>query len=207
VADTSDADAALDAAAAKAALRARLLGARDARPAAEREAAGAAFARHLSDWRAGCPGEPTVAAYLAVDGEPPVDAAIAALRAAGSRVLLPVVDGRDLNWALADDRLVRIGRYGLREPTGPRLGAHALAEADLVLVPALAVDRQGVRLGRGGGYYDRALTGWLAAGGRRDRLVAVIHDDELLDLLPREPHDVTVGAALTPGAFRRLDGG
>ncbi|WP_019731575.1 5-formyltetrahydrofolate cyclo-ligase, partial [Mycobacterium avium] len=64
----------------------------------------------------------------------------------------------------------------------------------LVLVPALAVDRRGVRLGRGRGFYDRSL-------GDRDpraRLVALVRDAELLDELPAEPHDVPMTHALTP---------
>ncbi|MFZ0875798.1 MAG: 5-formyltetrahydrofolate cyclo-ligase, partial [Pseudonocardiaceae bacterium] len=64
----------------------------------------------------------------------------------------------------------------------------------LVLVPALAVDRTGVRLGRGGGHYDRTLP--LATPGTP--LVAIVRDDEVLAALPAQPHDVPVTAALTP---------
>ena len=84
---------------------------------------------------------------------------------------------------------------GLLEPAGPSLPAETLAEAGTVLVPALAVDRAGVRLGRGAGFYDRAL----ANRDPRARLIAVIRDDELLDAVPREPHDVPMTHALTPG--------
>ena len=69
-----------------------------------------------------------------------------------------------------------------------------LPAADVVVVPALAVDRGGVRLGRGGGYYDRALRHV-----RPDaRLVALVFDDELVDALPVEPHDRRVTAVVTP---------
>lgn len=83
---------------------------------------------------------------------------------------------------------------GLLEPPELRLPESALAEANLVLVPALAVDHHGVRLGRGGGFYDRSLAG-------RDPhtlLIALVRDTELLNELPSEPHDVRMTHAVTP---------
>lgn len=122
-----------------------------------------------------------------------------ALVAAGCRVLLPVVArrGSPLDWAMytgADG--LAAGPYGLLEPVGPRLGVVAVSAADIVLVPALAVDRRGVRLGRGAGYYDRSLV--LAAPGAT--LIAVVRDAELVPCLPAAPHDVPMTAALTPSA-------
>lgn len=106
--------------------------------------------------------------------------------------LLPVVlDDGDLDWAVDTGEYVR-NRFGIPEPAGPRLGVSAVAECDLVLVPALLVDREGYRLGRGGGSYDRALaraTGFT---------VALLHDGELVDHVPREAHDVAVDAVATP---------
>ena len=105
--------------------------------------------------------------------------------------LLPVVlPDLDLDWAVHDGRLA-IAR-GLSEPVGPRLGVAAISGCDLILVPALLVDRAGNRLGKGGGCYDRAL--------RRTTglTVALVNDDELVDALPREPHDVRVHAVITP---------
>ncbi|MGH3580223.1 MAG: 5-formyltetrahydrofolate cyclo-ligase, partial [Mycobacterium sp.] len=64
-----------------------------------------------------------------------------------------------------------------------------------VLVPALAVDRRGNRLGRGAGFYDRALP----LADPDARLIAVVRDDELLDEVPAEPHDVAMTHMLTPG--------
>ena len=105
--------------------------------------------------------------------------------------LLPVVTSeRDLDWGSYDGGLVT--RRGLQEPTGPLLGREALATCDLVLVPALLVDRTGARLGKGGGCYDRALP-------RTTGLtVALVNDEELVDELPAEPHDVRVAAVATP---------
>jgi 5-formyltetrahydrofolate cyclo-ligase len=84
---------------------------------------------------------------------------------------------------------------------GPRLGAAAVGTADVVIVPALAVSRDGQRLGRGGGYYDRAL---LLA--RPDAVVvAVVFDEELVDELPTEAHDRRVAVVVTPsGGWQRL---
>jgi 5-formyltetrahydrofolate cyclo-ligase len=86
------------------------------------------------------------------------------------------------------------GPWGLLEPPEPVLPASALAEATLVIVPALAVDRRGVRLGRGRGFYDRSLDG-------RDpqaRLIAMVRDVEFVDELPAETHDVPMTDVITP---------
>jgi 5-formyltetrahydrofolate cyclo-ligase len=108
--------------------------------------------------------------------------------------LLPVLlPDDDLDWAAYDGRLVP-GRRGLLEPGGPRLGVDAIAGCDLVLVPALLVDGQGNRLGKGGGSYDRALA--RATG----LTVALLRDGELVDRLEVEAHDVRVGAAATPAS-------
>lgn len=90
---------------------------------------------------------------------------------------------------------------GLREPAGPRLGPAAIGGAQLVIVPAVAVDRRGIRLGRGGGSYDRAL----ARVGAATLVVALLHDGELVDAVPAEPHDRPVDAVVTPSSgFQRL---
>lgn len=135
-----------------------------------------------------------IAAYVPIGSEPGSVALLDALIAGGCRVLLPVVDGHTLDWAGYDGELAP-APWGLRQPTGPRLGAAALACTDAVLVPALAVDRRGTRLGRGAGYYDRSLHH--ARPGTP--LVALLHDGELVDdLLPAEAHDVPVTAVMTP---------
>lgn len=176
----------------KPALRRRLLTARRAVPTEVREAEAAALAA------VALPGVPgTVCAYWPVGSEPGSPTLLDGLLRRGCRVLLPVVDAPGpLDWAeYIGAGSLRAGPLGLREPTGPRLGCTAIAEAALVLVPALAVDHNGVRLGRGGGHYDRTLP--LAVPGTP--LVAVVRDDEVLAWLPAEPHDVLVSAALTPG--------
>lgn len=142
----------------------------------------------------------TVVAFASAGSEPPTCSLLDGLRDAGVRVLLPVVDGAALDWAVYDgwDALVP-GARGTLEPTGDRLGRAAAATADLVLVPALAVDRAGHRLGRGAGFYDRALVD-VETG----RTVAVVYDDEVVDDLPTEPHDRPVGSVLTPSGVRSV---
>lgn len=142
----------------------------------------------------------TVCAYVPVGTEPgSIDMLDVLLRRAG-RVLLPVArTGPDdtalpLSWGEYSPGALRTGRWGLLEPPGPWLPASALSEAGMVLLPALAVDRRGVRLGRGRGFYDRSLP----ARDPRAALVAVVRDVELVDELPSEPHDVPMSHVLTP---------
>lgn len=138
------------------------------------------------------------AAYVPTGTEPGganLPEALAAALPAGGVLLLPVLlpDG-DLDWArYAGPASLAPGPRGLLQPTGRRAGVDAIRAADLVIVPALAVDRSGVRMGRGGGSYDRAL-----ARNRRGLVAALLHDGELLDAVPAEPHDRTVHAVVTP---------
>ncbi|MGY1741734.1 MULTISPECIES: 5-formyltetrahydrofolate cyclo-ligase [unclassified Blastococcus] len=188
--------------AAKAELRACLRERRRARTGPERAAAAAAVTSALLR---GLAGRRTVAAFCPDEDEPGSGRLPAAFTQLGARVLLPVVSDGDpqLRWAVDTGRLAP-GRFGLMEPLGPRLGPTALGTAEAVVVPAVAVDRAGVRLGRGGGYYDRALVHT-----RPDALlIAVVYDDELLDALPAEPHDRRVGVVVTPsGGWQALPAG
>jgi 5-formyltetrahydrofolate cyclo-ligase len=185
--------------AAKAALRTQILDRRRARPVREREAAAAGLTRALLR---GLAGVRVFAAYVPEDDEPGNGRIPAAFTQLGARVLLPVVptDGRELAWAVDSGRLAP-GRHGLMEPVGPRLGVTAVGTADVVVVPALAVARNGIRLGRGAGYYDRALQ-----HARPDAVVvALLFDDEFVDDLPAEPHDRPVTAVVTPsGGWQAL---
>ena len=142
----------------------------------------------------------TVCAHVPVGAEPgSIEMLDVLLRRAG-RVLLPVARTKaddvplPLRWGEYRSDGLAQGRWGLLEPLEPWLPASALAEASLVLVPALAVDRRGVRLGRGRGFYDRSL----AARNPQAWLIAMVRDDEFVDELPSEPHDVTMTHALTP---------
>ncbi|HTM84062.1 MAG TPA: 5-formyltetrahydrofolate cyclo-ligase [Mycobacterium sp.] len=142
----------------------------------------------------------TACAYVPVGSEPGSTALLDTLLEIGVRVLLPVArneaDGTaaPLQWGAYRSGSLVDAAFGLREPPPPWLPTHAAAAAAVILVPALAVDRSGARLGRGAGFYDRTLRA--AAPGAR--LVAVVRDDELVAELPTEPHDVPMTHALTP---------
>ncbi len=175
------------------------------------------------------PGEPgavAIAAYIAAPGEPDVVGLRDAVREAGGAVLLPIPRAdRTLDWALDDGRYRPEGRYPIEVPAGEVVGSGAaglLAHGvRTVLVPALAVDMTGARLGQGGGYYDRLLaelaTLALASLGGSEptaasqsagdvQIVAVVRDDELLPAgaVPREAHDQVMLAALTPTRYVRF---
>jgi len=138
----------------------------------------------------------TVAVYYSVGFEPETRGLVFGLWKKGTYVVLPVVreDG-DLDWASYEGPESMVaGPRGLLEPGETRRGTETVARADAVLVPALAVDRAGNRLGRGGGSFDRAL----ARVGPLVPLIALLYDDELVERLPAEPHDVPVRAVVRP---------
>ncbi|MET8217028.1 5-formyltetrahydrofolate cyclo-ligase [Streptomyces hirsutus] len=153
----------------------------------------------------------TVAAYVSVGSEPGTPALLDALRARGVRVLLPaLLPDNDLDWGLytGEESLARVrhggGRMTLFEPSGERLGPDAVTGADVVLLPGLAVDARGMRLGRGGGSYDRVLDR-LGRAGAHPALVVLLYDTEVLDRVPEEPHDRPVHAVVTPSGVQRFD--
>ena len=171
--------------------RLALLARRRARPEAERRAArdatGAALLTFVGDARVVC-------GYLPLGTEPLAPDLPALLTARGIGVLLPRArEGEPLDWC-ASGFGSRRGAFGIDEPLGPGLGPGAVRSADVVLVPALAVDRRGYRLGRGGGHYDRAL----ALIGAGTRTVAVVFDDEVVDAVPVGRFDVPVRFVVTP---------
>ncbi len=237
--------------AAKAELRRRFAEARRARSEAARIVARAQIATHLLDALTTLARERpvrvrqtsplTVCIYLPLPSEPLPPRLAADLVDAGIRVLAPIATaGEPLDWCVVDrdglpddDGLPGAsgafvtGPFGLLEPTGPRLGPAAIRGADVVLTPALAVDSAGIRLGRGGGHYDRSLALMREADGpaaapdpsgphapRRlrhgaepennvisvsdARVIAVLFDGEIVAELPREPHDVPVTDIVTP---------
>jgi 5-formyltetrahydrofolate cyclo-ligase len=165
-------------------LRARLLAARRALSPEQIAAARAGVRGHVLS-RFGSARR--VAAYRPLRTEPGSVELLDGLVARGAWVLVPVLlDDRDLDWA--------------PWPSGAPLGVEAIASVEVALVPALAVSQRGVRLGRAGGSYDRALT--------RVRpgvpIVALVYDDEILAEVPSDPWDVPVTAAITPSGWHAL---
>jgi 5-formyltetrahydrofolate cyclo-ligase len=186
---------------AKVALRDQILTARNRLPVPELGAAGTAITGHLlaqPEVRRAA----TVAAYVSTASEPGTGILLDTLVDAGKRVILPVLlPDDDLDWAVYEGATALLpARRGILEPAGRRLGVEAIATADVVLVPGLAVSPNGVRLGRGGGSYDRALAR-VPAG---TFTCALLHDGEVGRDVPVAPHDRAVAAAVTPSGVTRF---
>ncbi|KKD04812.1 5-formyltetrahydrofolate cyclo-ligase [Streptomyces sp. WM6386] len=151
----------------------------------------------------------TVAAYVSVGSEPGTLTLLDALRARGVHVLLPaLLPDNDLDWGAytGAGSLARVqhgGKMALFEPSGERLGPEAVTGADVVLLPGLAVDARGMRLGRGGGSYDRVLAR-LERAGAHPALVVLLYDSEIVERVPEEAHDQAVHAVVTPSGVRRF---
>jgi 5-formyltetrahydrofolate cyclo-ligase len=186
---------------AKLALRDQLVTARRRRSLAEVGEAARAIADHLlaaAEVRRAA----TVACYVSVGSEPGTTALLDRLVDAGKRVILPVLlPDNDVDWAEyhGETSLAPAGR-GLLEPMSPRLGHDAIATADVVLLPGLAVSPTGQRLGRGGGSYDRVL-GRVPLG---TFTCVLLYADETGRAVPTEPHDRSVTAAVTPDGITRF---
>lgn len=182
--------------------------------ARERETAGHALADSAADLldmavSSRRKGIATIAAYISMGSEIPLDPLLRLALGRGLRILVPRLgSGLDLGWgvlrSMEDLHTVgrfRSGRERPREPGGPVLPAEAIGEAGVVLVPALSVDLHGTRLGRGGGWYDRML----ASAEPCPAVVAVCWTWEVVaGPLPHEPHDVPVNTVLTPDGMTSL---
>lgn len=150
-----------------------------------------------------------VAAYVSRPTEPDTLPLIERLAQRGTRVLLPVLGAglqRDWAWFTSREDLQVRAPGRPPEPAGPTLGAEALALADAVVAPALAVDTEGGRLGQGGGWYDRVLS----HAREGVVVVAMVFPEEVYDAatrpLPREEHDQPVDYVATPSGVQRLRG-
>ena len=199
-----DAAAALASTEAKAALRTRLRAARRGLGPAGRARQAEAAAEHLWTWlgphleERTADGPPVVATVLPMPTEPDTGPVRERALAAGARVLVPVIEpGRHLSWTAwrPGVAVARAANAPLDEPVGPREPGSVLDGAALVLMPGLAVDRTGARLGQGGGYYDR----FLATLPSSVPTVAFVHPSEVLEpgVIPLEPTDRPVDGVLT----------
>ena len=136
-------------------------------------------------------GATKIAAYLAFGDEPDTELFIDWALENEIQVLLPISnhDG-SLTWVLFNGE-TQAGIFGFQEPVGKTA---ELVGVDLIIVPALAVGRDGSRLGKGKGYYDRALSALEEVA----PVIAVVYDDELIDSVPTEDHDHPIDAVITP---------
>lgn len=136
-------------------------------------------------------GASKVAAYLAFGDEPDTELFIDWAIENDIDVLLPI-SNRDgsLTWVKFEGE-TEAGIFGFQEPLGE---VSELSQVDLIFVPALAVGRDGSRLGKGKGYYDRALSALESVA----PVIAVVFDEEFIDLVPTEDHDHPIDAVVTP---------
>lgn len=174
----------------KTTLRARMMQARkDMPPETIRSEDSAIISHAAALLRSLAPSETAVAAYSPLQGEPGGSLLLDALHGEASSLLLPISlpDGQ-LDWARYEGRLALTpGVLGISEPTGARLGPDALQSCRLILIPALGVSPEGVRLGKGGGFYDRALAQFVDSDD--PPLTAVLlYNGEIRDDIPVEEH-------------------
>ncbi len=144
----------------------------------------------------------TVAAYLSSGAEPGTLQLVAWLAAHRVRVLLPVLsalpDGTrrtDPAWAPYEGPdALRVGAHSILEPTSEPVPSEQLPEAELLICPALAANRLGDRLGRGGGWYDRALK----HASQSAPIWVLLNADEVLETIPTHRWDRRIDVIVTP---------
>lgn len=189
-----------DATAAKRALRAEVRERRRIRPLHERDRATASLTTQLIALTSTL-GPRSLSCYLATRDEPETRPFLTWASEQGIRVLLPVSrDDGLLDWAPYDAADESFDLIGMPVPTTELLGPIAINDVGLILVPAAAVDRTGMRMGWGRGYFDKTL----GSMDRRPPVFAVVFEHEVLDELPREAHDQPVDGAVTPAGITRF---
>lgn len=178
----------------KRALRAELRERRQNLTATERESATAGLTRHLVDLTTDLSAR-SVSCYLSARTEPNTRPYLTWAREQDIRILLPISreDGL-LDWTTGDGETEHESILGLPEAVGELLGPIAINGVDLILVPAAAVDKTGLRMGWGRGYFDKTL----GSMEKCPPVYAVLFDGELVDQVPRELHDQSVDGVVTP---------
>ena len=163
------------------------------------EVAGRRAAQELVAW-SGFAQASEIVVFASLAGELDTRPFLEATRSAGKTALLPRLHAEDLEFVAVDDfeGLVS-GRYGVLEP-GPDCVARSVATNAIVLVPGLAFDTRGGRLGRGAGYYDRALAG-LRRRSDSTTSIGVGFAIQIIDRVPMTSHDVRIDAVLTEDAL------
>lgn len=178
----------------KRALRAELRERRRIMTSTERDESSEALTQNLIDLATSL-GSRFIAAYLSMPSEPNTRDFLHWACDNNIRVLLPISreDGL-LDWAPYDGNDEDVDILGLPTPTSELLGPIAINDADLILVPAAAIDRTGMRMGWGRGYFDKTL----GSMEHCPPVYAVVFDNEFVDSVPRERHDQPVNGVVTP---------
>jgi 5-formyltetrahydrofolate cyclo-ligase len=184
----------------KRALRAELRERRRTMTATERENAAASLTANLVSLTESL-GVDYIAAYLSTPNEPGTRDFLSWACRKGIRVLLPVsrADGL-LDWAPYDANEESEDMLGMPTPTSELLGPIVINDVDLIIVPAATVDRTGMRMGWGQGYFDKTL----GSMEKCPPVYAVIFDGELVDSVPSEVHDQKVNGVVTPSGVLRF---
>jgi 5-formyltetrahydrofolate cyclo-ligase len=143
----------------------------------------------LSDglWRAAG----TVLLYHPLPGEVDTTMLLDKALLMGKRVLLPKVVGDELELRIYTPDSLQQGAYSIMEPTGELFPVDSYHEIELAIIPGVAFDRLGARLGRGKGYYDRLLSQMPNA-----YKIGICFPFQLLERLPSEPHDVLMNEVI-----------
>ncbi len=142
----------------------------------------------------------TVALYMAIGGEVNLDALFQKCWDLGKRTCIPVFNAEAKIYEMAEvtaETKYSTGHFGIREPISST--PYPTNQIDLMIVPGVAFDRKGNRLGRGGGYYDRLLEGFSGAS------VAVAFDFQILPKIPADPHDKPVDFLVTETELLMFD--
>ena len=140
----------------------------------------------------------TVAAYLPTDAEPPITKALTRLHAEGYRIIVTVVrPRRTLAWVDWDPQIEHPRNpMGIPEPVGEEQDVQAFLDADVRLIPALAYDAGGHRLGQGGGYYDRIIP-QLSEKQLAESSLGVVFAEEIYEVIPYDRWDAILPVLLT----------
>ena len=178
----------------KRALRAELRERRQNLTSVEREAATAGFTENLQSLVIDLSAR-SISCYLSARNEPNTRPFLNWAEAEGIRILFPITreDGL-LDWTVGEEQEEIEGITGIPEAVGELLGPIAINDVDLIIVPAAAIDKTGMRMGWGRGYFDKTL----GSMERCPPVYAVIYDNEFLDEVPTEIHDQPVNGAITP---------
>lgn len=172
---------------------------RAARSAEDIRFAGLAIAAH--DWSGLCPGA-LVTCFMSMATEPPTLALRETLRALGKQVVIPIMQpGRQLSWGFDGSEFVE-NNYGISEPLPADIN---ISNASAIIIPALRVGLDGMRLGRGAGYYDRALSGIPLHSAGGPLRICLVFDEDVLETVPHESHDEPIDVIVTPSEVIQIN--